>query len=212
MKDRVFKTTIIGVAGASGSGKTTLADGLSAHLRQVHPDRAVACISLDCYYHDLSQLSFTERDQTNFDHPDAIEFDLINEHLTRLDQQLPITIPDYDFSQHSRRDGGTVLDPPSILILEGLLLGANDTLLKRIDHLIFVETDLEICLSRRIARDVAERGRSERSVREFWSQRVAPMFEQYGAPLANVANTRINGECQVQTMVAQAAQAIMNEL
>ena len=208
MAPMVSRPYLIGVTGASGSGKTTLAGALLAHFQQHSGVPSVACISLDSYYRDLGHLSFAERDQLNFDHPDAIEFELLNRQLEALDKGLPITIPDYDFSQHTRRPGGTLLQPPQILILEGLLLAANQPLLQRLDHLVFVETDLALCLMRRISRDVAERGRSERSVRSFWAERVAPMYEQFGAPAAPLADTRVSGELASEDMVAEIAGAI----
>ncbi len=202
------KPYLIGVTGASGSGKTTLAAALLAHFQKHSATQSAACISLDCYYRDLGHLSFAERDQLNFDHPDAIEFELLNRQIAALDQGHAVTIPDYDFSQHTRRAGGAALQPPSILILEGLLLGASAPLVQRIDHLIFVETDIALCLARRITRDVAERGRSEQSVRQFWTERVAPMYEQYGDPVAALANTRISGELAIEAMVQVVVSAI----
>lgn len=202
------KPFIIGVTGASGSGKTTLAAALLAHFQKHSATQSAASMSLDSYYRDLEHLSFAQRDQLNFDHPDAIEFELLSRQIAELDQGLAITIPDYDFSQHTRRAGGVALQPPSILILEGLLLGASASLVQRIDHLIFVETDLDLCLARRITRDVAERGRSEQSVRRFWTERVAPMYEQYGAPAAVLANTRVSGELAIDAMVQLVVSAI----
>lgn len=204
----MLKPYIVGVTGASGSGKTSLAQALLAALPRVYPGRKVASISLDAYYRDLGHLSFGARDQLNFDHPDAIEFELLNKHLSMLDQQRDVTVPVYDFTQHSRAEGGEVLTPPHILILEGLLLGANAELLERIDHLIFVETDLDLCLARRIDRDRVERGRSETSVRDFWAQRVAPMFEQFGAPSKAKANTCVSGELPIDVMVDDVLRAI----
>ena len=202
------KPFIIGVTGASGSGKTTLAEALLVHFQMHSATQSAACISLDSYYRDLGHLSFAERDQLNFDHPDAIEFELLNRQIADLDQGLAITIPDYDFSQHTQRAGGVALQPPSILILEGLLLGASAPLVQRIDHLIFVETDLDLCLARRITRDVAERGRSEQSVRRFWAERVAPMYQQYGAPVAALADTHVSGELAIDAMVQVVVSAI----
>ena len=87
-------------------------------------------------------------------------------------------------------------------------MGASAPLVQRIDHLIFVETDIALCLARRITRDVAERGRSEQSVRQFWTERVAPMYEQYGDPIAALANTRISGELAIEEMVQVVVSAI----
>lgn len=202
------KPYVVGVAGASGSGKTTLAEGLLQHWRCLYPDRDVASISLDAYYRDLTHLSFEERDQLNFDHPDAIEFELLNEQLHELDRHRTVTIPVYDFTRHTRGRGGEVLQPPDILILEGLLIGANDELLARINHLVFVETDLAVCLERRLSRDVAERGRSEASVRDFWAQRVTPMYLQFGAPLAAKAHTRVSGEQPIGATVNEVTEAV----
>ena len=192
---------VLGIAGASGSGKSTLAEALLLRCKQAPEFPSAALIPVDAYYRDLAHLTFAERDLINFDHPDAIEFTLMHEHLDQLRRGHPIDLPNYDFSRHTRVEGGERIDPPELLIVEGLLLAANEQLCNELDFLIFVETPLPLCLERRIARDAKVRGRSPDSVKEFWIQRVLPMYEQFGRSAQQRANLTLSGEASIAQMV-----------
>ena len=192
---------VLGINGASGSGKSTLAEALLLRCKQAPEFPSAALIPVDAYYRDLAHLTFAERDLINFDHPDAIEFTLMHKHLGQLRLGHPIELPNYDFSRHTRVEGGERIDPPELLIVEGLLLAANEQLCNELDFLIFVETPLPLCLERRIARDAKVRGRSPESVREFWMQRVLPMYEQFGQSAQQRANLTLSGEASIAQMV-----------
>ena len=186
---------VIAVVGASGSGKTTLARVIVDMCRRYLSKMGVALLSLDAYYRDLSSQSFEQRDQTNFDHPDALEFELFCQHIADLRAGHAITVPRYDFTQHTRMvGGGDVLEPPDILVLEGVLLSAYAPLRSEVDWWIYVDTPNAVCLQRRIERDGADRGRSEASVRDFWFSRAEPMFQQFGASARDWAHFVVSGE------------------
>ena len=196
-------TTLVAVTGASGSGKSTLAGELVARRNARTNKQVATLLSLDAYYRDLAHLSFEARDRMNFDHPDAIEFELFEQHLQALRAGEGITAPIYDFSRHTRAEGGTLIEPVDLVVIEGLLLGAWPELTKHVDHLVFVEADLEVCLQRRIERDARERGRSEQSVRDFWNSRVLPMFLEWEPPVRNAAHVVISGEQALEQSLAE---------
>ncbi|MEL0088420.1 MAG: uridine kinase, partial [Halieaceae bacterium] len=148
---------IIGLTGASGSGKSTIADDLQRIcLTDGGPPR-VTLMSVDRYYRDLSHLALPEREKVDFDHPSAIEFELVADHLAQLREGLSVPCPRYDFATHSRAAGTDTISPTPIILLEGLLLGAWDQVSTQVDSLVFVDTPLEVCLARRLNRDSAER-------------------------------------------------------
>jgi len=191
--------TVIAVVGASGSGKTTLAAVLVELCQQHQAGASVAKLSLDAYYRDLSSQSFEQRDQTNFDHPDALEFELFYQHVASLRAGQAITVPRYDFTQHTRIAGGDVLKPPDILVIEGVLLAAHPPLRSQVNWWVYVDTPNAICLQRRIERDYIDRGRSESSVRDFWFSRAEPMFQEFGAPAKAWADFVVSGEQPVES-------------
>jgi len=170
-------TNVIAVVGASGSGKSSVVSQLTAgHVG------GISVVHADSYYRDLSHLTFEERDRVNYDHPDAIEFERLCDDLRSLKAGERIEAPVYDFSVHNRVVETQGIDATDIVIVEGILVLADPTTAELIDKIVFIETSLATCLKRRIERDRAERGRSERSVRDFWETRAAPMFSQYVAP------------------------------
>ncbi len=188
---------IIGIAGCSGSGKTTLARELASELN-------ATLLTLDLYYRDLSHLPPAERAVQNFDHPDALEADLLTEHVRRLAEGLPITAPDYDFSTHTRTAHvGHAIVPSGILIVEGILALHYAELRDLYDLSLFVAAPHEVCLRRRIHRDVRERGRTEGSVREqFWAT-AHPMAEQFVLPSAAHARLTVEGTDSLDWSVEQ---------
>lgn len=170
-------TLIVGIAGASGAGKTTLAKKLVASLGEYS-----IIISQDSYYHDLSHLPIEARAQTNFDHPDSIDFDLLEKHLLALKEGKKITQPVYNFKTYSRSEKTEEIIPKQIIIVEGCLLLAVPKIRELLDIKLFVDTDLDICLVRRIERDQRERGRHFDDIRAQYFKTVRPMFLKYIAP------------------------------
>jgi uridine kinase len=182
-------TKVIAVVGASGSGKSSVV----ARLTAGH-EGGISVVHADSYYRDLSHLTFEERDRVNYDHPDAIEFERLCDDLRSLKAGERIEAPVYDFSVHNRVVETQGIDATDIVIVEGILVLADPTAAELIDKIVFIETSLATCLKRRIERDRAERGRSERSVRDFWETRAAPMFSQYVAPWRDRADLVLSGE------------------
>jgi uridine kinase len=182
-------TKVIAVVGASGSGKSSVV----ARLTAGH-EGGISVVHADSYYRDLSHLTFEERDRVNYDHPDAIEFERLCDDLRSLKAGERIEAPVYDFSVHNRVVETQGIDATDIVIVEGILVLADPSTAELIDKIVFIETSLATCLKRRIERDRAERGRSERSVRDFWETRAAPMFSQYVAPWRARADLVLSGE------------------
>jgi uridine kinase len=180
------KPIVLAIAGCSGSGKTTLAGELATQLD-------ATLFPLDLYYRDLSQFPLDTRHKRNFDHPDSLESELILEHVRDLAHGLPIQRPVYDFKTHSRTNRFETIAPASIVIVEGILALHYAELRPLYTLSIYVEAPHEVCLLRRIARDVRERGRTEDSVREqFWAT-AHPMAVEYVLPSAAHAAISVNG-------------------
>ncbi len=169
---------MIGLAGGTGSGKTTIAQRIAAGLAAEH----VALVEHDSYYHDLSHLSDEQRSVVNFDHPDALDTDLLVEHLTCLRSGQPVDMPRYDFGRHVRRRETRTLTPCPLVLVEGILVLADARLRALFDLKIFVDTDADLRLLRRLQRDVEERGRSFDSVREQYFSSVRPMHLAHVEP------------------------------
>ena len=168
---------VIGIAGGSGSGKTTL----MKNLMQGFGD-AVTVLSHDNYYRTHDDLPFEQRSKLNYDHPDAFETDLMIEHLRELKKGRSIQCPVYDYAIHNRTAETFTVEPRSVIIVEGILIFENKTLCDEMDIKIFVDTDADVRLIRRIKRDVAKRGRSLQSVLTQYLETVKPMHEQFVEP------------------------------
>lgn len=181
-------TCVVAVIGASGSGKTRLVKTL------VSSSARFTVLRVDDYYRVLDHLDFASRDRVNFDHPDAIEFERLAVDLTALRAGKAIAAPIYDFSRHTRASATRTVNSADIIVLEGVLAMADLATRALVDYLVFVNSSLDICLARRIARDAAERGRSEVSVIDFWESRAMPMFEQFVAPWREEADLVVSGE------------------
>lgn len=175
---------VIGIAGGSGSGKTTVA---TAVVETVGSD-VVALLQHDAYYRDLSHLSFEERTAVNFDHPDSFETELLIAHLTELRSGRPIERPVYDFSQHSRTGETVTVTPESVLIVEGILVLAEPDLRKLFDLKIYIDTDADLRLLRRLRRDLVERGRTVDAVISQYLATVRPMHLQFVEPSKRYAD------------------------
>ncbi len=165
---------IIGIAGGSGSGKTTLAENLK---KEFNDD--ILVLSHDYYYKRHDDLSFEERKQLNYDHPNAFDTDMLVEHLAQLKQGKSIAHPVYSFINHNREDYTVTVEPKKIIIVEGILIFENQALINQMDIKIFVDTDADIRFIRRLIRDVNERGRDINSVIEQYCNTVKPMHEQF---------------------------------
>jgi uridine kinase len=165
---------IIGIAGASGSGKTTIAKRIAKELKSVS-----ALVNHDAYYKDFKHLSIDERSRLNFDHPDSLDTELMIDQLTALKNGVPIEKPEYDFTTHSRKETTVTIPPLSVVIVEGILIFTEARLRKLFDIKIFVDTDLDLCLIRRIERDVKERKRTLDSVLEQYQKTVKPMYHEF---------------------------------
>ncbi|MBL6703732.1 MAG: uridine kinase [Pseudomonadales bacterium] len=182
-------TCVVAVIGASGSGKTRLVSTLVSSS-----SARFTVLRVDDYYRELDHLDFASRDRVNFDHPDAIEFERLAVDLTALRSGKAIAAPIYDFSRHTRASATRTVNSADIIVLEGVLAMADLATRALVDYLVFVNSSLDICLARRIARDAAERGRSEVSVIDFWESRAMPMFEQFVAPWREDADLVVSGE------------------
>jgi uridine kinase len=184
---------IIGVAGGSGSGKTTICRQLAHRFGD-----AAFVLSSDNYYRSQSHLSPKERAELNFDHPDAIDFQLLGEHLAEIRKGNAVDVPQYDFTTHTRRQQQTNLLAPPILLVEGILLFVQDEVRQHFDLTIFVNATSETRYQRRLARDTEERGRTEASVEAQWRTTVAPMYERFVAPTQRLVQMVINTDNDVR--------------
>lgn len=174
----------IGIAGGSGSGKTTTTRAVLDLL----PAVSVASIQHDSYYRNRSDLSFEERTELNYDHPDSLETKLLVEHLKRLAAGKPIEVPQYDFSQHLRGPETTKVEAPSVVVVDGILVLAEPELREMFDLRLYIDTDADIRLGRRIRRDTSERGRSVESVLDQWEAFVRPMHLEFVEPAKRYAD------------------------
>lgn len=173
MNNRLF----IGIAGGSGSGKTTLAKQLAEYFG----DR-LSLLRHDDYYKSQASLTLEERANLNFDHPDAFDTKLLIEHLDDLQEGKDILCPIYNYSLHDRSAEARVVKATEVIVLEGILIFENPEILKRLDIKIFVDTDADVRIIRRIKRDVNERGRDLNSVISQYLATVKPMHEAFVEP------------------------------
>lgn len=171
------KIIVIGIAGGSGSGKTTLMKSLLARFQD-----DVTVLSHDNYYRPYEELTIEERQKVNYDHPDAFDTDMMIEHLRQLKAGHAIECPVYDYTTYSRTKETTHLEPRKVILVEGILIFENKTLCSLLDIKLFVDTDADVRLIRRIRRDVAKRGRSLESVLSQYLATVKPMHEQFVEP------------------------------
>ena len=166
---------LLGIGGGTGSGKTVLSNNL---LNKFNRDE-IAIIRQDSYYRDLSHQTSQERARTNFDHPEALDFDLLTKHLEILLNDDPVKIPVYDFSTHTRTPKKNQLDPRPILILEGTMVLTHQQIRDKMDIKIYVETDADVRFIRRLQRDINERSRTMEDVIEQYMNTVRPMHEEF---------------------------------
>ena len=177
------KFLVIGIAGGTGSGKTTLMKNIINRFGDV-----VTVLSHDNYYRRHDELTYEERCKINYDEPAALETDLMARHLDLLRSGEPIECPVYDFTQHNRSNETIVVVPKSVIIVEGILIFENEPLRDLMDIKIFVDTDADVRLCRRIKRDVNKRGRTLESVLNQDQDTVKPMHEKYVEPSKKYAD------------------------
>ena len=177
------KILVIGIAGGTGSGKTTLMKNLIARFGDV-----VTVLSHDNYYRRHDDLTYEERSQLNYDEPAAMETELMVQHLDALRHWQEIDCPVYDFSAHNRSDETIRVVPRKVIIVEGILIFADEDLRDLMDIKIFVDTDADVRLCRRIKRDVNKRGRTLESVLTQYQTTVKPMHEKYVEPSKKYAD------------------------
>ena len=173
----------IGICGASGSGKSTLADSLATALGS-----QALVLQQDCYYRDHSHLPFEERCQLNYDEPSIFDHDALLQDVTDLMNGKSITRKGYDYANHRRADTDERITPPDVLILEGIHCFHDKRLLDMMYLKLYMNVDADICLLRRIERDIIQRGRSIDSISDQYRKTVRPMFEQYIRNYVNLAD------------------------
>ena len=172
------KTILVGIAGASASGKSLLAETLVEELQSEH----LCVISEDSYYKDQSHLNMEERVQTNYDHPESMDHDLMLEQMIQLKSGTSIDVPLYDYTVHNRRQETRTVKPTRVIIYEGILLFTKPEIREAFDLRFFMDTPLDICLVRRMKRDIINRGRDMDSVIKQYLETVRPMYMQFIEP------------------------------
>ncbi|WP_271783055.1 uridine kinase [Aquimarina algiphila] len=175
---------IIGIAGGTGCGKTTVVNQIVNEL----PENEVCVISQDSYYKDTSHLTYDERVKINFDHPQSIDFDLLGEHLIALRNGKTIDQPVYSFVEHNRTKETITTAPSKVIIVEGILILTNPKIRDMFDIKIYVHTDSDERLIRRLKRDIAERGRDMDEVLDRYQNTLKPMHQQFIDPTKEFAD------------------------
>ena len=183
------KSIIIGVAGPSASGKSLLANTIVSELSSCH----VVIVHEDSYYRDQSHLTMPEREKVNYDHPNSFEHSLLYEHLTCLQQGQTVEIPQYDHTEHVRTEKTRTIGKHRIIVLEGIMLFSEPQLRELMDIRIFIDTPLDICLARRLKRDIVERARTIESVLDQYKKTVRPMYFQFAEPSKRYADIIVPG-------------------
>ena len=185
------RTIVIGLAGGSGSGKTTIAEAL------VDAIAGVAYVRHDDYYRHRPELTFEDRTKVNYDHPDSLETALLVSHLEALRAGQPIERPVYDFTTHLRAERCVVVAPAPVVVVEGILVLADEHLRRLMDLKIYVDTDADLRLARRIERDIGERGRTAESVINQYLTTVRPMHLEFVEPSKRHADMIIPGGLRI---------------
>lgn len=204
------KPVVIGVAGGSGSGKTSVTRSIS----QRFTDKTILVIEQDYYYKDQSHLPYEERLNTNYDHPLAFDNDLLVEHVKSLVNQQSVNKPVYDYTRHTRSDEVVLVEPKEVIILEGILILEDQRLLDLMDIKVFVDTDADLRIIRRMLRDIQDRGRTIESVIDQYINIVRPMHLQFIEPTKRYADIIIpeGGQNHVAIdLMATKIQTILNK-
>lgn len=181
------KPVVIGIAGGSCSGKTTV----TQKIYDVFRNHSVVVIEQDYYYKDQSHMTFDERLNTNYDHPLAFDTDLLIEHVKQLIDRKPIQKPVYDYVEHTRAKEVIHVEPKDVIIVEGILVLEDERLRDLMDMKLFVDTDSDLRIIRRIQRDIQERGRTIESVIDQYTSAVRPMHNMFIEPTKRYADVII---------------------
>ena len=180
----MMQPIFIGVCGGSGSGKTTIVNRINSEV----PEKSIAIMEHDAYYKDQSSMTYEQRCKTNYDHPFAFDTDLFVEHIKELKKGKTIQKPIYDYGIHNRKEETIISEPKEIIIVEGLLIFYEERIRELLDIKIFVDTDADIRILRRIVRDMNERKRSLDSVINQYMSTVRPAHEQFIEPSKKYAD------------------------
>ena len=172
-----YPSFVVGIAGGTGAGKTTVSRLITQRV-----DDSVTRIPIDNYYHDLSHLDLEERAEVNYDHPEAFEWPLLREHLETLLSGNSVEMPQYDFEIHNRKEERKTVEPTDVIVLEGILALYDEEINDMMDLRLYVETDADVRILRRIERDVVDRGRDLEGVIDQYLSTVKPMHEQFIEP------------------------------
>jgi uridine kinase len=197
---------IIGIAGGTGSGKTTVVHQIMNEL----PDAEVGIISQDSYYKENKNMSYEERSNINFDHPRAIDFELLVAHLKELKKGNIINQPVYSFVKHNRTDDTIVTHPRKVMIVEGILIFTNPELRDLFDIKVYVHADSDERLIRRLRRDISERGRDMEEVLNRYQNTLKPMHEQFIEPTKAYADIIIPND-KFNTVAIDVVRAVINQ-
>ena len=196
------KPHIIGVAGPSSSGKTELSRQLAQHLS------GTSIVSLDSYYRGMEEIPLEERKKANFDDPDALDWELLHEHLQAMAAGKGFDEPVYSFADYARTAETRRIEPSEFIVVEGLFVLYWPELRHMLDTKVYVETAAEVCFSRRLRRDVQERGRTESSVRDQYERTVRPSAEWFVHPTKKYADLVVSGEEPLDQSTAQVIHAL----
>ncbi len=197
-----MKPLIIGVAGGSGAGKTTVV----RHIISTIGRENIVLLQHDSYYRDLKHLPFEERSKQNFDHPASLETELMIRHLDALKEGYHVEIPVYDFSKHIRKEESREVYPKKVILIDGILIFTEKELRELMDIKLYVDTDDDIRLIRRIRRDIIERGRELENVLKQYEKFVRPMHHEFVEPSKRYADIIIprGGENKVALQMVKA--------
>lgn len=182
MSEKINKPTVIAIVGASASGKTLFAQTIYDELLPELGEHGISIIKEDAYYKDQSDMPLSEREKTNYDHPNAFEHSLLSEHLQQLTEGQNVESPVYCYKTHTRLNETQTLKSSGIILVEGILLLSDPGLRDCFNIKVYMDTPLDICLIRRIQRDTVERGRSFESITNQYLSTVRPMYYQYIEP------------------------------
>lgn len=205
-----MKTFVIGIAGGSGSGKTTFAKRVLEKL-PTGSDKDIQILSQDNYYRDQSDKFDHDGGAVNFDHPDALELDLLGEQIAKLKIDQQINVPVYDFATHKRLTETLDLAPSKILLIDGTLIYCNQKIKDALDLMIFIDVDESIRFERRLKRDTIERGRTPAGVKDQFFRQVKPMHDEFVEPTKTKAQIVVNDE-NFDEMVDQVAKECQKHL
>jgi uridine kinase len=205
------KYLLLGIAGGTGSGKTTVA----RTLRDMVPNDQVSMLSMDSYYKDFPDLPLEERRKLNYDHPNAFDFDLLYEHLKALIDGQPIKVPEYSFELYGRTGNYELVYPRPVIIVEGILLFYDERIRNLFDIKIYVDTDADVRILRRLRRDVEKRGRTLDSVINQYLDTVRPMHIQFVEPTKRFADFIVPEGCKnmvAMDIIEARIQVLLHEL